>query len=65
MFVIIGVVVLAWGAFTIWQRHSAAENAPLAQPHKWPPIRVEALEDAQLKLSTMWRDDRLYYQFAH
>lgn len=62
--VIVGVVALGWGTYAVWQSRQTAKNAPLEKPKKWPSMRVEPLGGVELNLSTMWRNDRLYYQFS-
>jgi len=52
------------GGYMVWQNRETAKNASLAQPRTWPAIRIEALENAELKLSTMWREGALHYQLS-
>ena len=62
--VIIALTALGWGGYAFWQSRQAAGNAPLNEPKKWPPIKIEALGDVELSLSTMWRDGSLYYHLS-
>jgi hypothetical protein len=64
LIVIASIIVLGWGVVTVQEHRNAAANAQLAQPRQWPSIRVERLGNAQLKLSTMWREGQLFYQFS-
>ena len=56
-------VALGWGVYSVYQRREATRNAALADPRRWPEITIEALDNATLSLTTMWRDDALHYQF--
>ena len=64
LLVFVGVTVLWWGTNSLWQSWEIAKNAPLQEPKKWPPIRIKALDDVELNLSTMWRSGQLHYQFS-
>lgn len=54
---------LGWGVYSVYQRREAVRNSALAEPRTWPEITISALDNATLRLSTMWRDDSLHYQF--
>ena len=36
----------------------------LAIPKNWPALTIGPLEDSEFRLSSIWRDDKLHYQFV-
>lgn len=61
---IVALALLGWLVYAISDHRSQIKNAALAEPRRWPPITIAALDNSTVTLSTVWRDGRLSYQFA-
>src|SRR5687768_10508428 len=57
----IAVVVKGWDEYKTSKQK--AVEAPLAQLKTWPPYPLDAFGSVRFTLKTIWRDDKLQYQF--
>ena len=59
---VVVVLILAMWGYQAWSSHrEKARNAPLENPRDWS--KIKGVDSSELSLKTMWRDDRLFYQF--
>lgn len=64
--IVLAIIVLSlfgWGIYSFTQHRENVNNAPLEKPRTWALISIPSLDNSSFKLSTMWREGQLSYQF--
>lgn len=55
--------ITGWGIYSFNQYRENERNAPLGTPRNWATITVPSLNNSVFRLSTVWREEQLSYQF--